>query len=207
MKIDREFYRRDARVIARALLGCVLGTRIDGGITRGMIVETEAYLGVDDPASHSARGRTARNSAMFARGGTAYVYLIYGIHYCFNVVTGDEGTGEAVLVRAALPLQGVELMRTRRRRQPRREADLAMGPGRLASAFGIDLRLNHADLTLDERIWIEPGEHIDDEHIVATPRIGISKGVELPWRWVARPPVDSGASARVRPGGSPGRDR
>ena len=181
-RLDSSFYRRDAREVARALLGQRLVTEVDGVRTSGRIIETEAYLGVDDAASHSRMGPTARNAPMFAAGGIAYVYLIYGMYWCFNVVTGDEGDGQAVLVRAVEPLEGIEMMRQRRGERAKQK-DLAGGPGKLAIALGIGPELNGADLTTDARIWIERDDDIPDSHVITTPRIGITKGVDLEWRW------------------------
>jgi DNA-3-methyladenine glycosylase len=184
MKLHPPFYRRDARTVARDLLGRTLVTVVDGVRTSGRIVETEAYLGVDDPASHSHRGPTARNAAMFRHGGHAYVYLIYGMYWCFNVVTGEEGEGEAVLIRAIAPLEGIEAMRERRGATTDR--NLANGPGKLVIALGITREMNDADLAVDERVWIEEGEPVPDAHVRTTPRIGITKAAELEWRYVVQ---------------------
>lgn len=185
-RLPHSFYTRDARLVGRDLLGQVLVTVAGGVRTSGIITETEAYLGQDDLASHSYRGPTDRNRSMFLPGGHAYVYFIYGMYYCFNVVTGLEGIGEAVLVRGVEPLEGIETMRKRRKRQLRRPADLADGPGKLAIALGIGPELNGADLATDPRVWIERGEDIPERMVLATPRIGITKSVEHPWRWVRR---------------------
>jgi DNA-3-methyladenine glycosylase len=185
-RLLRSFYAHDARKVARELLGRILVTQIGGERTSGRIVETEAYLGSDDLASHAYRGPTQRNRAMFLGGGHAYVYFIYGMYYCFNVVTGEPGTGEAVLIRALEPLEGIETMRGRRGEKIRRDTDLASGPGKLTIALGIGPQLDGADLTNDARIWIEPGEALDDAEVMTTPRIGITKAVEHPWRWVRR---------------------
>lgn len=183
-RLSQSFYTRDARLVGRDLLGQVLVTTIDGVRTSGVIIETEAYLGEDDLASHSHRGPTGRNRSMFLPGGHAYVYFIYGMYYCFNVVTGLEGIGEAVLVRSIEPLEGIETMRNRRNKQMQRAADLTNGPGKLAIALGVDPRLNGADLATDQRVWIERGEDVPEQLVQATPRIGITKSVEHPWRWV-----------------------
>jgi DNA-3-methyladenine glycosylase len=186
IRLQRPFYRRDARELARDLLGRILVTKIGGERTAGRIIETEAYLGSDDRASHSHRGPTKRNEAMFLEGGHAYVYFIYGMYYCFNVVTGREGAGEAVLIRALEPTEGIETMRRRRGRSPRRDIELTDGPGKLAIALGIGPELNGVDLAADRRIWIEEGEPLAEEEVIITPRIGITKSAELPWRWVRR---------------------
>jgi DNA-3-methyladenine glycosylase len=185
-RLLRSFYLHDARQVARELLGRILVTEIGGYRTSGRIIETEAYLGADDLASHAYRGLTQRNRAMFMGGGHAYVYFIYGMYYCFNVVTGEPGRGEAVLIRALEPLEGIATMRERRGEKIRREADLASGPGKLTIALGIGPELDGADLTRNPRIWIEPGAPLDDDEVMTTPRIGITKAVEHEWRWVRR---------------------
>ena len=178
------FYRRDARVVARDLLGRILVTSREGIRTAGRIVETEAYLGKEDLASHSRHGPTPRNGAMFLEGGHAYIYFIYGVHYCFNVVTGDEGHGEAVLIRAVEPLEGVDAMLLRRGPAAARNHRLiADGPGKLTVALGIKPDLNGVDLVTHPEIWIEPGRPVPDDQVIATPRIGITQGVEHLWRW------------------------
>ncbi len=188
-RLRRAFYRRDARLVARELLGSILVTTIDGTRTSGRIIETEAYLQSGDEASHAARGATRRNRSMFLDGGHAYVYLIYGMHYCFNVVCGVEGAGNAVLVRAVEPLDGLEPMRRRRSARSGRTPelrDLVNGPGKLAEAFAIGPTIDGADLIDDPRIWIEPGDAVAEHRIAATPRIGISRATDHLWRFVLR---------------------
>ena len=152
---------------------------VDRGGTRtsGRIVETEAYTG-DDPASHSYRGRTARNSVMFGPAGRLYVYLSYGIHHCANVVTGSVDDGQAVLIRAIVPVDGIDTMLRRRGRTP-----LADGPGKLCRALGIDLDDNGIDLGVAGPIRIfDDGTQPPADPVVG-PRIGISTGRERPWRF------------------------
>ncbi|MBS1912198.1 MAG: DNA-3-methyladenine glycosylase [Bacteroidetes bacterium] len=185
-RLPRSFYQRDARQVARDLPGRVLVTNIGGHRTSGIITEVEAYLGADDAASHTYRGLTQRNRAMYMVGGHAYIYFIYGMYYCFNVVTGTEGSGEAVLVRGVEPLDGEETMRERRGLQTKPSKDLANGPGKLAISLGIGPELNGTDLLADPRIWIEPGERLPDSDVITTPRIGITKSTEHHWRWVRR---------------------
>ena len=154
----------------------------DGTRLSGRIVETEAYTRTD-PASHSFNGPTARNAVMFGPPGRLYVYLSYGIHCCANVVTGADGDGQAVLVRAVMPLEGLDVIRSRRRGRPERE--LANGPGKLCEALGIALTDNGTSLTDGS----SPIRIVDDgtpppEPIVG-PRIGITRGVDTPWRFQA----------------------
>ncbi len=156
---------------------------------RARIVEVEAY-GPDDPASHSFGGPTARNRTMFGPAGHLYVYVSYGIHLCMNVVTGKEGEGSAVLIRAAQPMEGIEEMG--RLRGNARARDLCRGPGRLAQALDVDLDLDGADLLEGKRVWLEEGE--PPERVIATPRVGITKGADRLWRfveagspWLSRP--------------------
>lgn len=186
IRLPRSFYLQRTQSVARDLLGCRLITEYEGHRSVGIIVETEAYLGTIDPASHAYRGQTRRNQAMFLEGGHIYVYFIYGMHYCFNVVTGPAGLAEAVLIRGVLPTEGMELMRQRRGITPRREADLSNGPAKLTVALGIGPELDGADLTSDPRIWIEAGTSFADEEVTTTPRIGITKAADLPLRWIVR---------------------
>lgn len=181
MILDKDFYRRHTVTLARELLGKVLVHRSPEGVAAGKIVETEAYL-QDDPACHAARGRTGRNAAMFGPAGTAYVYLIYGIYHCFNVVAGEEGAGEAVLVRALEPLEGLALMQARRgKRRPLEKP--ASGPGNLCTAMGIDRRHNGICLSAPPLFLILGERPVSPEDITTTRRIGISVGQELPLRF------------------------
>ena len=170
-----------AQAAAPRLLGVEVVTRIDGALTRGRIVETEAYLAEDDAASHSASGPTRRNASMFEAAGAGYVYLIYGMHLCFNVVTGAAGQGEAVLIRALEPLEGLDAMR-RRRGGRASDRDLCRGPGRLAQALGIERADDGGALLARGRIRL-----IDRSAAPAAvevgPRIGITKSAELPLRF------------------------
>jgi|YelNatPaOPRAMG01_1025707.scaffolds.fasta_scaffold21497_3 DNA-3-methyladenine glycosylase len=176
--LPSDFYNRCTVEVARDLLGCILVHQTDGNILAGRIVETEAY-GPDDPANHAWRGQTRRNRAMFGPFGHAYVYKIYGMYYCLNAVTYPEGVGEAVLIRAVEPLAGIEMMKRNRGVEDTRK--LCSGPGKLCQAFGIDSKFNHAPLTEGSlRICSGKREPID---VITTPRIGISQGAELPWRF------------------------
>lgn len=177
------FYDRSTELVARELLGAVLEHRSAGEVVRGRIVETEAYLGPHDPACHAAAGLTPRTRTLHGRPGTAYVYFIYGMHWCFNAVTREEGHGSAVLIRAVEPLSGQLLMR--RRRGVERDADLTSGPARLCDAFGITrdqdgLRLDRGPLRILQ------GVAVPDEEVLITPRIGIRKAAEWPLRFLVK---------------------
>lgn len=173
--LEPSFYSHDTVTVARALLGRLLCRESAAGLTAGMIVETEAYLSRDDPACHASRGRTRRNASMFGPPGRAYVYFIYGNHFCFNVVTASAGTGEAVLVRALEPLDGQELMR--QRRGGRDGIELTGGPGRLCQALAIDGSLDGHDLQ-HPPLWISAGREVEADAVISTPRIGISRAAE-----------------------------
>ena len=165
-------------MVARELLGCVLIHRTDDGDVSGAIVETEAY-GPDDPANHAFRGPSLRNAVMFGRPGHAYVYRIYGAHWCVNAVTGAEGVGEAVLIRALEPLVGLEQMR--RNRGVEDDRRLCSGPGNVCAALGITGALNGADLT-GSPLVITPGNPAPFQ-VVETIRVGITKAADRPWRY------------------------
>jgi DNA-3-methyladenine glycosylase len=180
--LPHAFYERASVEVARDLLGKTLWRRTEAGLTAGIIVETEAYDGANDPASHAWRGRTQRNAVMFGPPGRAYVYFTYGMHYCLNAVTGPVGQASAVLLRAIQPVVGSELMRERRATTiPDR--DLARGPGRLCQALGITTADDGTDLTGDA-LWISETVDAPDLLIATTPRIGITRAAELPWRFV-----------------------
>ncbi len=167
----------DAVRVARALLGTIL---VRGG-TSGRIIETEAYLGEGDGAAHSARGVTPRTKVIFGPPGHAYVYLIYGMYRCLNLVAEPEGTAGCVLIRAVEPMTGLEAMR-RRRPKARRTEDLANGPGKLTLAFGITMRDNGVDVTRGP-ITVHPAEEDPAFQIDVSPRVGISKSADLPLRF------------------------
>ncbi len=185
MILPQTFYAQDTASVARKLLGCYLVHLEEGKTTLGRIVETEAYLS-HDPASHGFIGKTKRNSVLFGPVGHAYVYFIYGIHYCFNVVTGQEGSGEAVLIRALEPLQGIALMQQRRNAQTL--SLLCSGPARLAQALAITPAFNGVSL-LDGPLQLWSADSLPSPHIintadiVETTRIGITKAKELPLRF------------------------
>ena len=173
-KLTREFYTRpDVIVVSRELLGKYLFTRFDGKLTGGMITETEAYAGVTDRASHAFGGRrTTRTEVMYRTGGTAYVYLCYGVHSLFNIVTNREEIPHAVLIRALKPVTGIEHM-LQRRKKIKQDGGLAFGPGSLSKALGIHYSHTGLDLT-GNRIWIEDkGINFVDDEILAGPRVGV----------------------------------
>ncbi|HEY9450472.1 MAG TPA: DNA-3-methyladenine glycosylase [Gemmatimonadaceae bacterium] len=179
-----EFYDRETEQVARDLLGAVLRAETRDGVASGRIVETEAYLGEHDAACHAAAGRTARTHWLYGPPGTAYVYFIYGMYWCFNAVTRAEGLPSAVLVRAIEPLEGVDLMRERRG-YPRRDQDLTNGPGKLCLALGITGEMNGFRLD-DSPLTVVRGEAVPDDQVEVTPRIGITKAAAWPLRWFVR---------------------
>jgi DNA-3-methyladenine glycosylase len=196
--VRRSFYDRPTLTVAQDLLGKVLVHRTRAGVAAGMIVETEAYIGEDDPACHAAPGPTTRNAPLYGPPGVAYVYLNYGIHYLVNAVTEREGSPAAVLIRALEPIDGVALM-TRRRREGRTDIDgnLCRGPGNLTKALGITLAENRLDLT-SSRLSIEDRGHATGT-IAWGPRIGIRHGTERAWRcWIEGHPCVSGQRASMK---------
>jgi DNA-3-methyladenine glycosylase len=201
-----DFYTsRDTVSLARSLLGARLVSVSRGALTSGMIVEVEAYLGSDDPACHAARGKTPRNEVMFTAGGHCYVYLIYGMYLCMNVVAHPEGVGTGVLLRAVEPLEGVPVMQRRRSagRTNRIDLrDLARGPGRLCQALGISRSHGREHFATSSRLWIEPHREVSAREIGTSGRIGISDGAELPLRfYIKDSPWVSGRSSSS--GGAP----
>jgi DNA-3-methyladenine glycosylase len=184
-KLTNDFYRREDVVqLSRELLGKVLVTNIDGKRTAGVITETEAYKGPEDKACHAHLNRfTKRTKVMFAAGNVAYVYLCYGIHHLFNIVTGKAGDPHAILIRAIEPIEGVEIM-LERRNMEKISKRLTSGPGTLSKALGIS-KTHYGLSLLEDTIWIED-RNIEVEAIVETTRIGIDYAEEhalLPWRF------------------------
>ena len=206
--LTRNFFARPCLEVAPELLGCRLVHRLDGR-TRlvGSIVEVEAYVGDGrDPSSHSHRGPTRRNRAMFGPPGRFYVYRIMGLHVCTNIVCEPEDRGAAVLLRAVEPLEGADSMR--RARGGRNDDELTNGPGKLSQAFGITLD-HYGQSVLHGALHIEAGPATPEPRILASPRIGISQGTELPYRFfvagspcVTRSPLNRQARplAAVAPG-------
>ena len=182
------FFRQDTVELARKLLGMLLVHRTAEGVAAGMIVETEAYVGAVDKACHAYQNRSERTEIMYHNGGVAYVYFIYGMHYCFNVVTGPEGEGNAVLIRALEPVIGLELMRKRRRMNQLR--NLCSGPGKVCQALAITKNEYGLDLcAADSPLRLIRYRHISDAQSVATPRINVAYAEEAaawPWRFYVK---------------------
>lgn len=182
--VDAGFFDRSPDLVARDLLGCQLSTFRGDRRTSGIVVETEAYFGSDDPGSHAAtRGVTARNRVMYGEPGTVYVYLTYGMHHLLNLVCESEGTAAAVLVRAIEPTEGIELMQARRGGV--RQANLCNGPGKLTQALGIDLEDNDCALG-SHGLWVYHGEHVSSRDVEVSGRIGLSTGHELALRYFVK---------------------
>ncbi len=168
--------------VARALLGTVLVRVADGERLSGTIVETEAYRGAKDPASHAYRGKTKRNAVMFGEGGHAYVYFSYGFHWCLNLTTEPVGRPGAVLVRAIEPIEGLEQML--RNRSLVSDEHVTDGPGKLTQALRIDSGLDGEDLVTSDRLFVEEGKRV--EGVGSSSRVGIRRGVEFKWRFFVR---------------------
>ncbi|HJQ46296.1 MAG TPA: DNA-3-methyladenine glycosylase [Amycolatopsis sp.] len=195
----REELAVDPVDLAHLLLGAVIETTRPQGSVTARLVEVEAYRGKDDPASHSYRGRTARNEVMWGPAGHLYVYFVYGMHFCANVVGGEDGEAGAVLVRAAEVTGGTDLARTRRK-AALRDSELARGPARLTSALGIGPEHNGADLVdSDSPVRLFTGEEIPAERIRSGPRVGVAAAHDTPWRfWIDSPAVSAYRRARPR---------
>jgi len=182
-RLDQSFYQQATLQVAQALLGAYLVHETAEGITTGRIVETEAYLS-GDPACHAYRRQTPRNGVMFGQAGHAYVYQIYGLHHCVNVVTAPAGIGEAVLIRALEPVEGIDLMRQRRGMD--KSTDLCKGPGRLVQALGITKAMNGVSLVTGDLYILPPSAYPAFDQpfeMVTTTRIGITQGIDLPYRF------------------------
>jgi DNA-3-methyladenine glycosylase len=187
--LSRAFFARAAEEVAPDLLGCLLISTVDGKRAVGRIVETEAYIGPHDPASHAWEqiGRTRRNATMFGRPGHAYIYRSYGLHWCLNIVTNETGYPAAVLIRAIEPVAGVAVMRARRwgAAGAGPDTNLGSGPGKLASALGITGELDGHPLHRPPLV-VASGERVDTADIVTGPRIGISRAADWPLRFSVR---------------------
>jgi DNA-3-methyladenine glycosylase len=193
-RLRRAFFARPPWVVAPDLLGCVLEHRSDAGVAAVRLVEVEAYAGGEDPASHAWGGRTARNAAMFGPPGTLYVYFVYGMHWCLNVVCQEEGTPAAVLLRAGEVVSGDDLVRERRRgRRP-----WASGPARLAEALGLDGTADGLDLCARGSAAVIRAGDEAPAAVRQGPRVGVVRAPDRPWRfWIAGDP----AVSAYRPGG------
>jgi len=177
-KLPRSFYLQDTVTVARSLLGCVLWRRIGRALLAARLVEVEAYLGANDSASHARRGlRSARNESMYLEGGHAYVYFTYGMHWCLNVVTAEGDIAEAVLLRAAEPLRGIEAMRERRPKA-KRDRDLMNGPAKLCAAMAVGKSLDGEPLD-GNALWLTGRDHaVNEDDIAVSHRIGIENSGE-----------------------------
>jgi len=198
--LPRDFYCRDTRLVARDLLGTKLVRKVGRTRMSGVIIETEAYFGVDDSASHAHRGLTPRNTVMFGPGGFAYVYFVYGMHHMLNVVAETEGCPGAVLLRALLPVEGMSRMIARRGSQGKA---LTNGPAKLCRALDIDKSFYGWDLARGRGLWLEPCETIAAEDICCGPRVGIAYASavdrQAPLRfWINPEKARSGAVGRVQ---------
>ena len=186
--LPRSYFARPTLLVARDLLGQRLVRVLDGKRLSGRIVEVEAYVGEDDQACHARPGRTERNAPMYGPPGHAYVYFIYGMHHCLNVVTELEGYPAAVLVRALEPVEGIEEMRARRNGRP--DVQLANGPARLCQALDVDRRFDGADLCAPgTHLFLEADTPIPDQAIDTSPRVGVrgdEVAVTIPWRFYVR---------------------
>ncbi len=185
IRLGRDFYARDTLQVARELLGKRLVRVIDGERLSGLIVETEAYIGENDRACHASRGRTPRTEVMYGPPGHAYIYFIYGMYHCLNVVTDKVGFPAAVLIRGIQPQEGIEYMRRNRGFRPGEE--LTNGPGKLCQALAIDRSLNGLDLCQSDLLFMEDAARVDPEWIEVTPRIGIRVdeiAKRRPWRFL-----------------------
>lgn len=186
-KLTADFYRRDALTVARELLGKIFIRKIQGKTLSGKIVEVEAYKGSIDEAAHTFRGMTKRNEIMFEEGGLLYVYFTYGAHFCCNVVAGGKGEGDAALLRALEPLDGIDVMALNRGFDSPEISDkilknLTSGPGKICRALNITRKDNGTNLLGDE-IYILNAEKISDDSVEICKRIGITRSVDLPWRF------------------------
>lgn len=173
----------DTLTIAKQLLGYTLVHESDEGITAGIIVETEGYL-QGDPACHAYRKKSQRNAPMFGEAGTIYVYQIYGMHFCVNISTNEKDIGEAVLIRALEPTEGIELMKERRKTDNIK--NLCSGPGKLVQAMGIHKGMNHWHILENDLKIIPPPVEVSENKIVTTTRIGITQGADLPYRFYVK---------------------
>lgn len=179
------FFARDTHIVARELLGKILVRQEGKNSVSGRIVEVESYVGEDDKASHASRGKTSRTEVMFGEAGHAYVYMIYGMYFCLNVVTGENNFPAAVLIRALEPISGIKTMQTRR--QQIHELQLTNGPGKLCQALNITRTLNKENVVTSKKLFIiDDGFVLMPSHITSAARIGVEyagQHAQLPWRY------------------------
>jgi DNA-3-methyladenine glycosylase len=179
--LTKEFYIRETPIVARELLGKLIWRNTDKGMMVARIVETEAYLAENDPACHAFYKKTKKNEKMFEEGGISYVYFIYGCYFCLNIVTGQKDRGEAVLIRALEPIDGIKIMKEFR--PVEKERELTNGPGKLCKALNINIDDNGIDVIKSKKLFLSEDINFKDTEIVVTTRIGITKGTELPLRF------------------------
>jgi len=181
IRFGKDFFLQDTKTVSKNLLGKFLCKKTDLGLVITKIVETEAYLSKNDPACHASTKKTKRNEKMFEEGGISYVYLIYGAYYCFNVVTGQKDSGEAVLIRAVEPISGTDIMKSFR--PVEKTKNLSNGPSKLCLALNITKKENGFDLIKSDELFLADNENIPHSDIITTTRIGITKGADLPLRF------------------------
>ncbi|MEA3500066.1 MAG: DNA-3-methyladenine glycosylase [Candidatus Marinimicrobia bacterium] len=185
-KLNKSFYTRDVITVAREVLGKIFVNKIGDVLLSGKVVEVEAYHGATDKSAHSYNGITKRNNIMFETGGLLYVYFIYGIHNCCNIVTGKQGEGDAILIRGIEPLSGIEKMSFNRYKKNNisnsEKLNLSNGPGKICQAFKINRDQNGINLT-GNQIYLLNNKKIKEEEIISTKRIGIKRSEALQWRF------------------------
>lgn len=180
--LPRIFYLRDSVTVSRELLGKIIVKKERNKLLIAKIVETEAYIGLTDPASHAYNKFTERNKIMYDTGGKVYVYFIYGNYYCFNIVNGLKGEGNATLIRAVEPIEGIEIMK-KSRSEVKNELDLTNGPAKLCMAMKIDMTFYGEDVTTEGKIYISEPYGKENFEVITTKRIGLNAGAELPYRF------------------------
>ncbi len=187
MVLKADFFNTDAISLAKKLLGKIIVREINDNIIKCMIVETEAYVGPKDKACHAFNNkRTKRTEVMFWDSGFSYVYLIYGMYYCFNIVASDKEKPEAVLIRAVEPIEGVDLIKENRKIKSNKIKDLTNGPGKLCQALSIDKTFNGFNLTKGDKLYLENGDKINETKIESSPRINIDYAeeyIDKKWRF------------------------
>ncbi|MDO8558162.1 MAG: DNA-3-methyladenine glycosylase [bacterium] len=192
--LPSSFFAKPTLRIARSLLGKYLVRRVDGTVLSGKISEVEAYIGQDDLACHASKGRTRRTEVMYGVPGTLYIYLVYGMYWCLNIVTQRKGYPAAVLIRTVIPVQGLPAMMKNRKKKGGDAPSLTNGPGKLCQAFGITGALNgkmlgRSTLTIEDR-----GENVPSSHVLALPRVGVDYAkhcAEYPWRFLLKSPISN----------------